>query len=275
MALGRAAGLYVRSDNVPLFMAVGLVMGLGVGPAVALALLSRRHDSGIHSFAWRIAAGFVFVALLPLAILFAAAGRTDWWEAWAMAGVFAVATIASRAVLIVKQPDLATERVRWTGGQDVKSWDKSLMPIVALHGPMLMLLAAGLDKRFNGSPPLPLALELAALAVIAAGYAFSAWALAVNRFFSAVVRIQTDRAHTVVTTGPYRFVRHPGYAGGLAGHLVMPLALGTLWAFIPALLTIGALVARTWLEDRVLQAELPGYTAYAQKTRYRLVPGVW
>jgi protein-S-isoprenylcysteine O-methyltransferase Ste14 len=96
-----------------------------------------------------------------------------------------------------------------------------------------------------------------------------------NRFFAAVVRIQSDRDHKVVTGGPYRVVRHPGYAGGIWAWLATPLMLGTLWAYIPALLTIAAMVVRTALEDQTLHSELPGYAEYAQHTRYRLLPGVW
>jgi len=104
---------------------------------------------------------------------------------------------------------------------------------------------------------------------------FGTWAMLANRFFSAVVRIQTDRGHTVVTTGPYRFVRHPGYAAGVLGYLAMPLLLNSLWASILALLTIALIIVRTKLEDDTLQAELPGYVDYTQQTRYRLLPGVW
>jgi len=96
-----------------------------------------------------------------------------------------------------------------------------------------------------------------------------------NRFFSGVVRIQNERGHSVVSDGPYRWVRHPGYAGGFIGDLALPLLLGSAWAFIPAALTAGAVVLRTALEDRTLQAELPGYREYAQRTRFRLLPGVW
>ncbi len=198
---------------------------------------AHTESSVYKSLGWKIAAGFLVVALLPPAIMFIAAGRTDWWEAWGMVGVLAVTTIASRVTPIVKHPDLAVERARWTGKQDFKSWDRTLMPIIAIYGPLLMWLVAGLDKRFDGSPLLPLALELVAFAVVILGYLFSAWAMVVNRFFSAVVRIQTDRGHTVVTTGPYRFVRHPGYAGALVGYLATPISLGTLWMFIPVLLT--------------------------------------
>jgi protein-S-isoprenylcysteine O-methyltransferase Ste14 len=111
--------------------------------------------------------------------------------------------------------------------------------------------------------------------VMIAGYSFSSWALIVNRFFSGTVRIQTERGHHVVTDGPYRIVRHPGYAGGLLGFVMIPFLLDSLWALIPTFLLTVVLVVRTALEDATLQKELPGYAEYAQRTRYRLIPGVW
>jgi protein-S-isoprenylcysteine O-methyltransferase Ste14 len=107
------------------------------------------------------------------------------------------------------------------------------------------------------------------------GYVLSSWALLENRFFSGVVRIQKDRGHQVVSTGPYGFVRHPGYAGALLAYLVTPVLLDSTWAFIPAVLMAGVVILRTALEDRTLQEELPGYKDYARKTRYRLLPGIW
>ena len=104
---------------------------------------------------------------------------------------------------------------------------------------------------------------------------FSNWALVVNKYFSAIIRIQTDRGHTVITGGPYRYVRHPGYAGGVIANLVIPLMLGSLWALIPAVLTVIILFIRTAKEDQTLIDELPGYVEYAQRTRYRLIPGIW
>jgi len=114
-----------------------------------------------------------------------------------------------------------------------------------------------------------------ALIVMLLGYLLGSWALIENRFFSGVVRIQTDRGHRVVSTGPYRLIRHPGYAGALWAYLAIPLLLDSAWAFIPALLLVGVLVLRTALEDRTLQEELPGYKEFARKTRFRLIPWVW
>ena len=236
---------------------------------------SRMKTDLPTALMWKAIVGLIVISLLPAAILFLAAGRVDWWEAWMMVAVLVVATLGSRVILLRKHPELAAERARWAEGGNTKSWDKRLMPVVAIYGPFLMWLVAGLDKRWNGSPPLPLAVELAGFGIVILGYGFSVWALITNKFFSAVVRIQKDRGHTVVTSGPYQFVRHPGYAGGVIGYLATPIALGTLWVYLPALLTVIALVIRTALEDRTLQNELMGYREYAARVRYRLMPGVW
>jgi protein-S-isoprenylcysteine O-methyltransferase Ste14 len=108
-----------------------------------------------------------------------------------------------------------------------------------------------------------------------AGYALASYALVANRYFSGVVRIQTDRDQTVVTGGPYHWVRHPGYAGGLLTYACVPLLLDSYWTFIPAVILAVVLVVRTALEDQALQDQLPGYREYAQRVRYRLIPGVW
>jgi protein-S-isoprenylcysteine O-methyltransferase Ste14 len=116
---------------------------------------------------------------------------------------------------------------------------------------------------------------LVALVGIILGYGFSSWALIENRFFAGTVRIQTERGHHVVSSGPYRIVRHPGYAGGLFVYLFIPLLLDSLWAWIPTILLAIVLIVRTALEDQTLQAELPGYKEFAGKTKYRLFPGIW
>jgi protein-S-isoprenylcysteine O-methyltransferase Ste14 len=112
-------------------------------------------------------------------------------------------------------------------------------------------------------------------ALIVAGFVGVTWATAVNKFFEPSVRIQTDRGHKVIDTGPYAIIRHPGYAFGFLLFLGMPLALGSMWALIPAILLCPLLVLRTIWEDRTLREELPGYAAYSQRVRYRLIPGAW
>jgi protein-S-isoprenylcysteine O-methyltransferase Ste14 len=112
-------------------------------------------------------------------------------------------------------------------------------------------------------------------AVFAAGYAFSLWAAATNPFFSAVVRIQSERGHRVIDQGPYAWVRHPGYAGPVLGHLALPLALGSVRGLLPAALGVFFLSLRAVYEERRLMRELPGYADYAARVRWRFFPGLW
>jgi protein-S-isoprenylcysteine O-methyltransferase Ste14 len=137
-----------------------------------------------------------------------------------------------------------------------------------------MLPIAGLDRRYGGSPPLALPIHVAALVGLVVALVLVAWAM-MNRFFSSLVRIQADRGHTVESDGPYRFVRHPGYLGMMAMVLSAALALGSLWGLICGVAAWCLYTVRTALEDRTLREELPGYTEYASKVRYRLLPWVW
>jgi protein-S-isoprenylcysteine O-methyltransferase Ste14 len=140
---------------------------------------------------------------------------------------------------------------------------------------LAMMIVAGLDERFGWSPQVLLTPRLVALAVMVSGYVVGTWAMAVNRYYSAVVRIQKDRGQTVVTDGPYRFVRHPSYATGIVSSLMIPILLGSLWALIPTILVALGTIIRTVLEDKTLLEELDGYKEYATQTRYRLLPGIW
>lgn len=201
-------------------------------------------------------------------------GAWDWWEAWVYAVLNIVAFIVSRALAARRNPDILEERARSMELEGAKSWDKILSPLLAFGG-LIILIVAGADKGFGWTTPFSPAARIVSVIVILLGYAFSSWALVENKFFSGVVRIQTDRDHHVVTTGPYRIVRHPGYAGALWTYLMMPILFDSAWAFIPSLLLLGVLVLRTSLEDLTLQTELPGYKEFAERTRYRLLPGIW
>ena len=223
----------------------------------------------------RIVARLIIMLGLPAAILFVASGQLNWMMAWIYVSLVFVFGVVSRIILFKKDPELFKERAEALDKDDVKSWDRVLVPIVAVWGPMVVLLVAGLDKRFGWSPPLSIWLQLAGLLATILAYAFGQWAINTNRFFSALVRIQKDRDHTVVSTGPYHYVRHPGYAAGVVANLGIPLLLGSVWGLVPAIVVVLFLIARTALEDKTLQAELDGYTGYAQQVRYRLVPGIW
>lgn len=224
---------------------------------------------------WRIVVRFVLVAMLVPLILFVAAGHVNWWQGWVYVTLTIGVSFVSRFIMLVKNPSLFAERARFTESEGVKDWDKRIVVWIATIGPVAFMITAGLDKRLGWSPELPVALELGALLVFLLGFALATWALAANAFFSSVVRIQTERGHGVVTSGPYRFVRHPGYSGAIVSWLTSPLMLGSLWSFVPAGIVVLLYIVRTALEDRTLHAELPGYTAYAQHTRYRILPGLW
>lgn len=226
-------------------------------------------------FPVRMIVRFVAVMVFLPAVIFIAAGTLKWWNAWAYFTAVVVGALSSRLVIALKHPDLLMERGTSMESGDAKLWDRLIVLLAALLLPTVGLIVAGLDHRFAWTAMLPTVVHIAGLVMLAAGFALGAWAMAVNRFFSAVVRIQKERGHAVVSRGPYRLVRHPSYAGGLLATIGIPLLLNSLWALIPASVVVALTIARTALEDRTLQNELPGYTEYAQRTRYRLVPGVW
>ncbi|MGJ5816329.1 methyltransferase family protein [Paludibaculum fermentans] len=211
----------------------------------------------------------LFSLAITAACLFGAAGRLDWRNAWVL---LALSFLTGLAFTLGRDPELAAERRNVQAG---KSWDKLLVGITVLLGPMAVWITAGLDFRFHWSKavsPLAFSLGLAA-AVLSA--ALIAWAMRANRFFSSVVRIQKDRGHTVVDSGPYRFIRHPGYAGSAIYLLATPLILGAYWALLPAAATASVMLLRTSLEDSTLHNELEGYPDYARRVRYRLCPAIW
>jgi protein-S-isoprenylcysteine O-methyltransferase Ste14 len=213
----------------------------------------------------------VIYALVLAAVLILLSGRPDWIMAWALAIVMGITT----GITIWFAPadrEFIEERTRIKA--DVKSWDKPLGLILSVS-PFAVFIVAGLDQRFGRSSPVAPSVQVGALVLVFIAQLGYAWAIASNKFFARFVRIQTERGHTVVTGGPYRFVRHPGYATGLLTILAAALALGSLWALIPAGLVAVLGIVRTALEDKTLQAELPGYADYARRVRYRLLPGVW
>ena len=205
------------------------------------------------------------------AVLFLSVGRWDWAMGWA----FVIATTlwvgATALVVIPRNPELLAERLGPRKG--AKTWDAVIMSII---GPALIAcyIVAGLDVRY-GWTRISLPLQIIALIIVVLGYALIVWATAANPFFSLIVRIQQERGHTVAAGGPYRFVRHPAYVGGIAIYLATPVMLGSLWALIPGGLTAVPMIVRTVLEDKTLLNELDGYKAYAVHVRYRLLPGVW
>lgn len=165
------------------------------------------------------------------------------------------------------------ERMR--PGQGAKPWDRLLAPAMASFCPALIVAVAALEVRLGGTPSFPPVLVASGLIGAVGGHALMTWAMLRNNFFSALVRIQSDRGHRVARHGPYRFVRHPGYVGMLLYALSTPFILGSLWALLPASATLCVGALRTELEDRTLQRELDGYVDYAREVPCRLLPGSW
>ena len=211
---------------------------------------------------------------IPL-ILLVCGGDFGWWQAWGYSLLLVAAGIGGRIWAERRHPGLIAERQNMEKAQSAKAWDKVLAPLMALSMTFPMVIVAGLDHRFAWSPVFPLWLIVLGFALLSLGYAFAAWALIENRFFSSVVRIQVERGHVVCDSGPYRIVRHPGYAGNILALLGIVLALSSMWTLIPAAVALIIAVIRTVLEDQALQDELPGYRDYARCVRYRLIPGIY
>jgi protein-S-isoprenylcysteine O-methyltransferase Ste14 len=187
-------------------------------------------------------------------------------------GLYVLVILTVGVWAIRKNPEVVNERGKIA--HNAKSWDKILMTIYTV---MLFALfaVAGLDAGRFGWSVMPIALQVMGVIGLVLAMAVTYWAMASNPFLSTIVRIQDDRGHYVVTSGPYRYVRHPMYAAIFLMWPGIALELGSWWALIPAAVIVIVFVIRTALEDRMLQAELPGYVEYAQHTRYRLLPGVW
>lgn len=212
--------------------------------------------------------------LIPLCLLICS-GDLSWWQAWLYSLLIVTAGIGGRIWAERRHPGLLAERQNIENFHNAKAWDKVLAPLMAVSVSFPMVIAAGLDHRFSWSPEFPLWLTVTGFMMTTFGFAFSSWAVAENRFFSSVVRIQADRGHVVCATGPYRFVRHPGYAGNILPLFGMVLALGSTWSLIPAAAALIITVIRTALEDKTLQEELPGYRDYARRVRFRLIPAIY
>ncbi len=212
--------------------------------------------------------------LIPLVLLISG-WDLGWWQAWLYSVLIVIAGIGPRLWAEKRHPGLLAERGKFGKAQEVKSWDKVLAPLMAVSMTFPLVIVAGLDHHFGWSSDFPAWFNILGFLLIVSGYIFAGWALAENRFFSTVVRIQTDRGHLVCDSGPYRMVRHPGYAGNLLALPGIVLALDSVWTLIPVIVALIIAVIRTMLEDQTLQTELPGYRDYARRVRYRLFPGIF
>ena len=233
--------------------------------------MAKLERSGIK----RIVEIFVWLVLQAV-LLFAAAGRLDLPRAWAYFGVMLGYMLASQAITLLFLRDRMAEvmNARGASHEGTKGWDK-VMGVLYGVGLLVAPVVAGLDAGRFGWSSLGRGFLVPALVVTVLGNALAQWAILSNKHFEKTVRIQSDRDHRVVTTGPYRLVRHPGYVGIIAFSLAFPFVVGSAWALVPAGVSTLTMIVRTALEDRTLRRELDGYADYARKTRYRLFPGLW
>jgi protein-S-isoprenylcysteine O-methyltransferase Ste14 len=209
----------------------------------------------------------VFIAALG-AVLFGSAGRLDLPGFWTFLTVHGVLLAVQQATL---DEGLRREREHPGPGGCDRRLRQVTLPLYLAH-----LVVAGLDVgRWHWSGPIPVWVRGIGLAEYACGLGIAVWAMAVNRFFSPAARIQHERGHRVVRSGPYRYVRHPGYAGGLLAMLGGGVALGSWWSLLPMLPVALLTLRRTVLEDRLLRSELVGYKQYARCVPSCLVPGIW
>lgn len=219
----------------------------------------------------RIVALFAVILVMDL-LLFVPAGRVDWPAAWILSLLYGVLLLAYAVWGTFKAPDLLKERSQVA--ENVKVWDKVIMVVYTVLL-LATLVLAGVDVGRVRWSQMAVAWQVLGLVGIVLSASLIFWTILTNAYLGRMVRIQEDRGHQVVTGGPYRYVRHPMYVGIILLFPCMTLFLGSWWALVPASLIAMLMVIRTALEDRTLRAGLPGYGEYAQRVRYRLLPGVW
>jgi protein-S-isoprenylcysteine O-methyltransferase Ste14 len=207
------------------------------------------------------------------ALLFASAGTLHWPGAWALLATSALLGPACGLWLAKTDPALLAERLRLTAREEQPAADKKFMLVFAATA-LIWLVAMGLDRRMQASH-VPVALQVLGLAMYLASTGFIMWVFRENSFAAPVIKVQAERDHHVISTGPYAFVRHPMYSGVMLFFLGVPLLVGSWWGVALAPLFVILFAIRAGIEERALLAGLPGYADYAARVRYRLLPGIW
>ncbi len=215
----------------------------------------------------QVALMFVGIAVL----MFVPAGDLGWSWAWALLGIYGIGLVVIGTVMVRLSPATIAARAESTGQ---RSWDRVVGGGWALAS-LATLIVAGFDHRWGWSAALPVIAHGLGAFGFALGLGLFMWAMISNAAFATVSRVGPAGDHRVCSTGPYRWVRHPGYVGAIVQAFAMPLLLGSAWALVPGLVATVAMIVRTSLEDAMLRAELPGYETYSRQVRFRLVPGLW
>jgi protein-S-isoprenylcysteine O-methyltransferase Ste14 len=207
-------------------------------------------------------------------IMLLAAGRINWMDAIWFWFVYFLISLTAGLILVCVNYSLMKERQDAVFKQDVKSWDRWILAVNMILTTGLYILV-GLDAGRYGWSHVPLFLRIVGGALILVSFAITLWATHENKFLSSQVRIQEERGHNVVSTGPYAVIRHPMYAGYCLLYIGLPLALNSWWGLTVSLALMVVIIIRTRLEDITLHNELPGYSDYSNRIRFRLIPGVW
>jgi protein-S-isoprenylcysteine O-methyltransferase Ste14 len=236
-----------------------------------MADVEKRTDSQTTMLKALIGLTVAAMVVVIVGLVFVLARRLGWTLGWIYVGIVVATLAINLACLLRWNPKLIRRRMRL--GKFTKTWDKVWAVLFGLV--MIAIYVVAVIEARDGVSSALGAAWLLGLAIFVLGWTLVTWSMVVNPFFEKTVRIQTDHGHRVIETGPYAYVRHPGYVGFTGWLFSTPLLLASTWAFVPALFAVIGFVIRTALEDRMLHAELPGYAEYATRVRFRLVPGVW
>jgi protein-S-isoprenylcysteine O-methyltransferase Ste14 len=211
--------------------------------------------------------------LLFMVVFFLSAGRTDLPRAWFFFGIYFASLLFNMVIFLRFNPEVIRARSETNWGE-MKWWDK-LFAVLYFVFLFSIFIVCGLDVGRLHLSSTGMGFFVAGVIILVVGWVFVAWAMVENKFFETIARVQMERDHRVVSTGPYAIIRHPGYAGMILFYGCAPFIIGSLYGLVPAVLLAFAFVFRTYFEDRFLYEELSGYKEYAKKVRYRLVPFVW
>lgn len=228
----------------------------------------------LNKYGVKVLVGTFLGPFMQVGLLFISAGRMDIAQGWAYLVVSFIGMFGGIMFVCKANPELLNHRGQWEKKKDTKPWDKFMLIAFGIMGFYILPVVIGLDIRFQWSY-LGYRYTIAGIVLFLVGSVIINWAMIVNTHFETSVRIQNDRGHKVITTGPYKIVRHPGYVGAMLWLVATPLIIGTIVGLIPAGIASLVLIIRTWLEDKTLHSELNGYVEYAGRVKYRLFPGIW
>ena len=236
--------------------------------------MKRLGNSKLNKYGIKVLVGTFLGPFIQVGLLFISAGRVDIAGGWFYLVVSFIGMFGGIVLVGLVNPELLNHRGQWEKKKDTKTWDKFLLLAYGIVGFYILPVVIGLDMRFQWSY-LGIHFTIAGIVLFLVGSVIIHWAMIVNTHFEASVRIQNDRDHKVITAGPYKIVRHPGYVGAILWAVATPLIIGSIVGLIPAGIASLILIIRTSLEDKTLHNELNGYVEYAGRVKYRLFPGIW